>query len=62
MTNFNTFPGADAFRAFCIAQGYREQINEGLWDWLTANGFVQPTLTEKISAAQVADFDFSTLV
>ena len=61
MTNFNTFPGADAFRAFCIAQGYREQINEGLWDWLTDNGYTQDTLSDKVGAAQLDGFDFSVL-
>lgn len=52
--------GADAFRAFCIVNGYRENVNEGLWDWLEANGFTGTSLCCKIRQAKEADFDFST--
>lgn len=58
MTSF-TYPKADELRTFAITQGYREQYNETLWDWLTANGYTQGSLQDKIHAAELAGFTFS---
>lgn len=55
------FPNADRLREEAIIQGWRETYNEAMWDWLTANGFTQSTLPDKIRAAELADFDFSNI-
>lgn len=54
-------PEPDTFRAYCITNGYREQYNEGLWDWLTANGYTQRTLQDKIIAASEAGFTWELI-
>lgn len=53
-----SFPNPDTFRAYCTTNGYRIPYNEGLMDWLTANGYTQSTLSDKIRAACVADFNW----
>ena len=49
-------PNADSFRTYCTANGYRQNYNDGLMDWLTFEGFTQSTLNDKIKAA--ASFDW----
>lgn len=51
-------PNPDTFRAYCITNSYRQTYNEGLFDWLTAEGFTQSTLNDKIAAAEAASFDW----
>ena len=53
-----TLPNPDAFRAYCVTNGYRQVYNEGLVDWLTAEGFTQSTLNDQIAAAEAASFDW----
>lgn len=49
-------PNQDVFRAYCITNGYREEYNEGLSDWLAANGYTQATLQDQIIAASIDNF------
>lgn len=51
-------PKATEFRAYCILHSYRLPYNDGLWDWLTAEGFTQNSLPDKIKAADAAAFDW----
>jgi hypothetical protein len=51
---------ADGLRAQAITSGWRQTYNEALWDWLTASGYTQNSLNDKIAAAVAAGFDFST--
>jgi hypothetical protein len=53
-----TLPNPDLFRAYCATAGYRQTYNEGLYDWLHAEGFTQATLNDKIAAASAASFDW----
>lgn len=52
------FPKNDALRAFARLQLYRQQYNEALWDYLTASGYTQKSLPDKIKAAQADNFPF----
>jgi hypothetical protein len=53
-----TLPNPDLFRTYCATAGYRQTYNEGLYDWLHAEGFTQATLNDKIAAAEAASFDW----
>lgn len=52
------FPSNDSLLAEALTQGWRKQYNEAMWDWLTARGFTQNTLNDKIIAASLNNFSF----
>lgn len=60
-TNFVP-PRGDTLRAQAITSGWRQQYNEALWDWLTSSGYTQATLNDKIRAAELDGFDFTTFI
>lgn len=56
------YPNTDTLRAQAITSGWRQQYDETLWDWLESNGYTQDSLNDKIHAAEVAGFDFTTFI